>query len=125
MTHGSTRKIRTGCGNLYVTVNEDEEGNLFEIFNQIGKAGGCAASQSEAIGRLVSLAFRSGVEPEVVVRQLKGISCHMPVWHQEGKDPLLRRCHWKGHRMASSDEEIEPQDRNRGEGGDASPKPFS
>jgi len=82
---GSTRKIRTGCGNLYVTINEDEEGNLFEIFNQIGKAGGCAASQSEAIGRLVSLAFRSGVEPEVVVRQLKGISCHMPVWHQQGK----------------------------------------
>ncbi|MFB3885273.1 MAG: vitamin B12-dependent ribonucleotide reductase [Thermodesulfobacteriota bacterium] len=83
--HGSTRKIRTGCGNLYVTVNEDEDGNLFEIFNQIGKAGGCAASQSEAIGRLVSLAFRSGIEPEDVVRQLKGISCHVPVWHQEGK----------------------------------------
>ena len=85
VTQGSTRKIRTGCGNLYVTVNEDEAGNLFEIFNQIGKAGGCAASQSEAIGRLVSLAFRSGVEPEVVIRQLKGISCHMPVWHQQGK----------------------------------------
>ena len=85
VTRGSTRKIRTGCGNLYVTVNEDEEGNLFEIFNQIGKAGGCAASQSEAIGRLVSLAFRSGVEPEVVIRQLKGISCHMPAWHQQGK----------------------------------------
>ncbi len=58
---------------------------LFEIFNQIGKAGGCAASQSEAIGRLVSLAFRSGLEPEIVIRQLKGISCHMPVWHQQGK----------------------------------------
>jgi ribonucleoside-diphosphate reductase alpha chain len=85
VTHGSTRKIRTGCGNLYVTVNEDEQGNLFEIFNQIGKAGGCAASQSEAIGRLVSLAFRSGVEPDIVIRQLKGISCHMPVWHQQGK----------------------------------------
>ena len=83
--HGSTRKIQTGCGNLYVTVNEDGEGSPFEIFNQMGKAGGCAASQSEAIGRLVSLAFRSGIEPEDVVRQLKGISCHMPVWYQEGR----------------------------------------
>lgn len=83
--HGSTRKVRTGCGNLYVTVNEDMEGNLFEIFNQIGKAGGCAASQSEAIGRLVSLAFRSGIDPEDIIRQLKGISCHVPVWYREGK----------------------------------------
>ena len=83
--HGSTRKVRTGCGSLYVTVNEDGEGNLFEIFNQIGKAGGCAASQSEAIGRLASLALRSGIEAEDVIRQLKGISCHTPVWHHEGK----------------------------------------
>jgi ribonucleoside-diphosphate reductase alpha chain len=83
--HGSTRKIQTGCGNLYVTVNEDEGGRLFEIFNQIGKAGGCVASQSEAIGRLVSLAFRSGIEPEDIIRQLKGISCHTPVWYRGGK----------------------------------------
>ncbi len=97
--HGSTRKIRTGCGNLYVTINEDEEGNLFEIFNQIGKAGGCAASQSEAIGRLVSLAFRSGIEPEDVIRQLKGISCHAPVWYHEGKilscsDAVAKAIEW-------------------------------
>ncbi|OGP89436.1 MAG: ribonucleoside-diphosphate reductase, adenosylcobalamin-dependent [Deltaproteobacteria bacterium RBG_16_47_11] len=99
LIQGSTRKVRTGCGNLYITVNEDEEGNLFEIFNQIGKAGGCAASQSEAIGRLASLAFRSGIEPEVVVRQLKGISCHMPVWHQQGKilscaDAIAKAIEW-------------------------------
>ncbi len=97
--HGSTRKIRTGCGNLYVTVNEDEDGRLFEIFNQIGKAGGCAASQSEAIGRLVSLAFRSGIEPGEVVRQLKGISCHAPVWYREGKilscaDAVAKAIEW-------------------------------
>lgn len=96
---GSTRKIQTGCGNIYVTVNEDEEGNLFEIFNQIGKAGGCAASQSEAMGRLVSLAFRSGIEPEDVARQLKGISCHMPVWYREGKilscsDAVAKAIEW-------------------------------
>jgi len=97
--HGSTWKIRTGCGNLYVTVNEDEDGKLFEIFNQIGKAGGCAASQSEAIGRLVSLALRSGVDPGDIIRQLKGISCHTPVWYREGKilscsDAVAKAIEW-------------------------------
>jgi ribonucleoside-diphosphate reductase alpha chain len=82
---GATRLMNTGCGNLYVTINEDGEGHLFELFTSMGKAGGCAASQSEAIGRLVSLAFRSNVEPEEVVKQLKGISCHEPSWHSSGK----------------------------------------
>ena len=96
---GTTRKIKTGCGNLYVTVNEDEEGNLFEIFNQIGKAGGCAASQSEAIGRLVSLALRSGIEPEDVIRQLRVISCHKPNWSSKGKihscaDAIAKAIEW-------------------------------
>ncbi|NWF97718.1 MAG: vitamin B12-dependent ribonucleotide reductase [Nitrospirae bacterium] len=82
---GSTRFMKTGCGNLYVTINEDEDGHLFELFTSMGKAGGCAASQSEAIGRLVSLAFRSNIEPEEVIKQLKGISCHSPAWHDGGK----------------------------------------
>jgi ribonucleoside-diphosphate reductase alpha chain len=82
---GSTRLMKTGCGNLYVTINEDEEGHLFELFTSMGKAGGCAASQSEAIGRLVSLAFRSNIEPAEVIKQLKGISCHSPAWYDGGK----------------------------------------
>jgi ribonucleoside-diphosphate reductase alpha chain len=72
---GWTYRMQTGCGPLYVTVNEDEEG-LFELFTTMGKAGGCAASQSEAIGRMVSLAWRSGVQPVQVVKQLMDISCH-------------------------------------------------
>ena len=83
--NGSTRLMKTGCGNLYVTINEDEEGHLFELFTSMGKAGGCAASQSEAIGRLVSLAFRSNIEPDEVIRQLMGISCHSHVWVEGGK----------------------------------------
>jgi ribonucleoside-diphosphate reductase alpha chain len=67
--------MQTGCGPLYVTINEDEDG-LFELFTTMGKAGGCAASQSEAIGRMVSLAWRSGVQPEQVIKQLIDISCH-------------------------------------------------
>ncbi len=80
VTKGTTERVRTGCGNLYVTINVCNEGKPFEIFTRMGKAGGCAASQSEAIGRLVSLSLRSGIEPDEIVKQLMGISCHMPAW---------------------------------------------
>jgi len=73
--HGKTIKLETGCGPLYITINEDESG-CFELFNMMGKAGGCAASQSEAIGRLVSLAWRSGISTDQIVKQLRGICCH-------------------------------------------------
>ncbi|NOZ60520.1 MAG: vitamin B12-dependent ribonucleotide reductase [Calditrichaeota bacterium] len=74
---GKTIRMRTGCGSMYVTINENEQG-LFEVFSTIGKAGGCAASQAEAIGRLISLALRSGVEPLEVQKELIGINCHKP-----------------------------------------------
>ena len=79
VTSGITRRIRTGCGKLYITINMDESGPV-ELFSQMGKAGGCAASQSEAISRLISLALRSGIRPEAIVKELKGISCHRIVW---------------------------------------------
>jgi len=82
---GITRKMKTGCGNLYITINEDEEGRPFEIFTQIGKAGGCVASQCEAMGRMTSLALRSGVEAIEIVKQMRGISCHLPVGFGAGK----------------------------------------
>ena len=74
---GSTYQMETGCGPLYITINEDNAG-LFEVFTTMGKAGGCASSQCEAIGRLVSLAWRSGVQARQTVKQLIGISCHKP-----------------------------------------------
>lgn len=74
---GKTIEMMTGCGKLYVTINQDEEGKPFEIFTSMGKAGGCAQSQCEAIGRLISLVLRSNGEAEMIVGQLKGISCHM------------------------------------------------
>jgi ribonucleoside-diphosphate reductase alpha chain len=79
---GTTTKVSTGCGNLYVTINTDENNTPFEVFTQMGKAGGCAASQLEAIGRLVSLAFRSGVDVKVIIEQLRSIRCPSPSWEK-------------------------------------------
>jgi len=82
-TRGVTRRIRTGEGTLYVTINEDDDG-LCEVFTTIGKAGGNAAAQSEAISRLISLALRSRINPREIIRQLKGISGPNPSW-EEGR----------------------------------------
>jgi ribonucleoside-diphosphate reductase alpha chain len=83
---GATEKVTTGCGNIYVTVNSDENG-LFEVFSTLGKAGGCASAQLEATCRLITLALRSGVGIADVVRQLRGIRCPSIAW-EEGKAVL-------------------------------------
>jgi len=85
VTKGTTTKVATGCGNLYITINEDDKGMPFEVFIQMGKAGGCAASQLEATGRLVSLALRSGVENKKIIDQLRGIRCPSPSWEKGGR----------------------------------------
>ncbi|MBI4276265.1 adenosylcobalamin-dependent ribonucleoside-diphosphate reductase [Candidatus Uhrbacteria bacterium] len=84
VTHGSTYKIKTGYGNLYVTINDDEDGRPFEVFATIGKTGGVFAAKSEAICRLASIALRSGIDPAELVKELKGIRGPMPVWGKNG-----------------------------------------
>ena len=74
MLRGVTRKIDSPLGDMYVTINEDEEARAFEVFVALGKAGGPAMADAEAIGRLISLALRSGISMRAIHKQLRGIS---------------------------------------------------
>ena len=74
---GETQRMDTGCGKLFVIMNDDEYGPR-EVFANMGKAGGCASSNTEALGRLISLALKKGASAGEIVEQLKGIRCHVP-----------------------------------------------
>ena len=81
VTTGVTERVNTGCGYIYVTVNFDSRG-ISEVFSTLGKAGGCAAAQLEAISRLTSLALRSGIDVDSIVKHLRGIRCPSIAWEQ-------------------------------------------
>ena len=84
LTMGATRKVETAeCGDIYITVNEDDEG-LCEVFINMGRSGGCRSAQCEAIGVLISTALRAGVDPVSISKRLKGIRCASPSWQPGG-----------------------------------------
>jgi ribonucleoside-diphosphate reductase alpha chain len=74
LLRGSTRRLQTPLGDLYVTITEDDKGQPFEIFMSLGKVGGALMADVEAIARMISLALRSGIPMKEVYRQLRGIS---------------------------------------------------
>jgi ribonucleoside-diphosphate reductase alpha chain len=74
MLRGTTRRMETPLGTLYVNITEDDRGQPFEVFMSLGKAGGALMADVEALGRLISLALRSGIPMREVWRQLRGIS---------------------------------------------------
>ena len=76
---GVTDLVRTGHGNMYVNITFDEDGSPFEVFTTLGKAGGCDSANLEAVSRLVSLALRSGIDPDAITHHLQGITC-CPAW---------------------------------------------
>lgn len=88
ITTGITQRIETGCGHLYVTINSDENGPC-EVFTQMGKVGGCASAQLEALARLASLSLRANVKLESIIRQLKSIRCPSPMWY---KGKMITSC---------------------------------
>lgn len=79
---GFTSKVRTGLGAMYLTINE-LDGKPFEVFATVGKSGKSVMAKAEAIGRLVSLALRNGIEVAEIVKQLKGIGGEHPAFAQK------------------------------------------
>ena len=71
---GTTHRLETPLGTMFVNITEDDKGQPFEVFITLGKAGGSAMADAEAMGRLISLALRSGIPIMEVHRQLRGIS---------------------------------------------------
>ncbi len=81
VTKGITERVNTGCGYIYITVNFDDLG-ICEVFSSLGKAGGCASAQLEAISRLISLTLRSGIDIASINKQLRAIRCPSVSWEQ-------------------------------------------
>ena len=79
ITSGKTERFHTGHGSMYITINDDEKGKPFEVFANLGKAGGCDSAQLEAICRLASMALRAGVCETEIISNLLGITC-CPAW---------------------------------------------
>ncbi|MCB9777127.1 MAG: vitamin B12-dependent ribonucleotide reductase [Alphaproteobacteria bacterium] len=115
---GVTVKMPSPVGDLYTTINEDEDGVPFEVFAAVGKAGGAANADTEAIGRLISLALRHGLPLEEVRDQLRGISCDRAVGFGPNKvlsapdamaqaiDHYLARKAGKDHQKAKVDPDL-------------------
>ncbi|MGH7614574.1 MAG: adenosylcobalamin-dependent ribonucleoside-diphosphate reductase, partial [Gemmatimonadales bacterium] len=74
LLRGGTRRVETPLGTMYVNITEDDKGQPFEVFISLGKAGGALMADVESIGRLISLALRSGIPMKEIHRQLRGIS---------------------------------------------------
>lgn len=86
VTQGKTYKVLSGCGNMYITPAWDG-GVLIEVFATLGKAGGCASAQLEAITRSISLGLKYGIPVEEYIAELKDVKCPNPAW--DGKERVL------------------------------------
>ena len=78
--HGTTQRIETGYGKLYININEDEDGRPFELFATIGNSGGFTASFTEALAKIISTALRAGVDPHEIAGELQGIRSPKVAW---------------------------------------------
>ena len=83
----STERIETGCGHMYVTVGKNDDGVIIEVFGILGKAGGCAMAQNEALTRSISLGLKRGIPVEDYIEELENIRCASPI--NDGRKVIL------------------------------------
>lgn len=72
----STYHDRCGCGDIFTTCSDNLDNKLFEVFATLGKAGGCGQANKTSIGKLISVALRSGTDPNDLIKAIDGVSCH-------------------------------------------------
>jgi ribonucleoside-diphosphate reductase alpha chain len=87
----ATTKYKLGCGSLYVTVTL-QDGKPFEVFATLGKAGGCAKAQLEALGKSIALGLQAGVPADEYIRGLDGISCPSGAFEEEEFHSSCAQC---------------------------------
>ncbi|MEO0249763.1 MAG: TSCPD domain-containing protein [candidate division WOR-3 bacterium] len=69
-----TYKVKTGCGNAYITISKEGQG-YWEVFGNLGKSGGCPSAMMQSLCRLATLAVNRGVPKQDLAKQLVGIRC--------------------------------------------------
>lgn len=79
---GKTTRYRLGSGNVYITVNVDKNGEPYEMFTNIGKAGGRDFAMAEGLSRMISISLQEGVPIKKVIKQLEHISCGDAQWNE-------------------------------------------
>ncbi len=72
---GKTIKMKSGCGNMYVTINSSEHYPIFEIFSNSGKTGSCSSAVVDALNTTISISLRAGIQPNEIIERLDRISC--------------------------------------------------
>jgi len=88
---GRTVNTNVGCGPLYITMNEDEQGRPFEVFFKLGKSGSCQQSYLEALGVAMSVGLRYGADPQKFVEKFEGMRCPNPKM-RDGNGPTTLSC---------------------------------
>jgi ribonucleoside-diphosphate reductase alpha chain len=114
LLRGTTRKMTSPLGDVYVTINEDEQSQPFEVFATLGKAGSIAMADTEAIGRLISLALRFGIPISEVHSQLRGISSDRAIGFGQNKvlslpDAIAQAIEVREQEKAGIQQELMPE----------------